>query len=165
MIRSAGSLSPPVASARGLRFSNSPIRRPMPNPTAVSRPVRIAALLFVVYGVMVLVNALVLQTAGGWADAREFPRALLRLAGCAVIAWGLLRGDRWAWWTGVIFAGLWAALGGVALLLVARMGAWDNLPLSGFSAPFLVLSLLITGAALALLLQPASRDAFIDAGR
>ena len=134
----------------------------MPNTYAVPRPVRIAALLFVVYVVMVLGNALVLQSAGGWADAREFPRALLRLAGCAVIAWGLLRGHRWGWWMGVIFAGLWAALGGVALLVIARLGAWDKLPLSGFSALFLVLSLLITGAALALLLQPASRDAFAD---
>ncbi|HST61459.1 MAG TPA: hypothetical protein VLK84_22325 [Longimicrobium sp.] len=137
----------------------------MPTTPAVPRPVRIAALLFIVYGVMVLGNALVLQTAGGWADAGEFPRALLRLAGCAVIAWGLLRGDRWAWWMGVIFAGLWAALGGVALLVIARLGAWEKMPLGGFSAPFLVLSLLMTGAALALLLQPASRDAFVDAGR
>ncbi len=137
----------------------------MPISTTIPRPVRIAALLFIVYGVLVLGNALVLQAAGGWADAREFPRALLRLAGCAVIAWGLLRGERWAWWMGVIFAGLWASLGGVALLVIARMGAWDRLPLSGFSAPFLVLSLLITGAALALLLQPASRDAVTDARR
>ncbi|HYW12754.1 MAG TPA: hypothetical protein VE871_12390 [Longimicrobium sp.] len=132
----------------------------MPISTTIPRSVRIAALLFIVYGVMVLGNALVLQTAGGWAEAREFPRALLRLAGCAVIAWGLLRGDRWAWWMGMIFAGFWAALGGVALLVIARMGAWDELPLPGFSAAFLAASLLVTSAALALLLQPASREAF-----
>jgi hypothetical protein len=132
----------------------------MPVSTVVPRPVRIAALLFVVYGVMVVGNALLLQTAGGWAQAREFPRALLRLAGCAVIAWGLLRGVRWAWWTGVIFAGFWAVLGGGALLVIARVGAWDQLPMPGFSGPFLVAAMLVTAAALALLLQPASRDAF-----
>lgn len=132
----------------------------MPISTVVPRPVRIAALLFVVYGVMVVGNALILQTAGGWAEAREFPRALLRLAGCAVIAWGLLRGDRWAWWMGMIFAGFWSVLGAGALLVIARVGAWDQLPMPGFSGPFLVAALLVTGAALALLLQPASRDAF-----
>lgn len=133
----------------------------MPISTTIPRSVRIAALLFIVYGVMVLGNALVLQTAGGWAEAREFPRALLRLAGCSVIAWGLLRGDRWAWWMGVVFAGFWAALGGVALLVIARMGAWDQLPLPGFSAPFLVAALLVTGAALASFSNPraATRSA------
>ncbi|HEX6042334.1 hypothetical protein [Longimicrobium sp.] len=132
----------------------------MPSPSAIPRSVRTAAMLFALYGVMVLANALVLQTAGGWADAGEFPRALLRLFGCGAIAYGLMRGVRWAWWVGVVFAGFWSVMGAGALLVIARMGAWDTLPMPGFSAAFLVCSVLVVGAAFALLLQPASRDAF-----
>lgn len=133
---------------------------PVPNSAPVPRPVRAAALLTALYGVMVLANALVLQTAGGWAAAGEFPRALVRLAGCGLIAYGLMRGLRWAWWVGVVFGGFWALMGAGALLVLGRMGAWHTLPLPGFSAAFLVASVLVIGAALALLLQPASRDAF-----
>lgn len=129
-------------------------------PAAVPKPVRTAALLFAVYGVMVLVNALILQTAGGWSDAGEFPRALLRLAGCFAIAWGLARGLRWAWWMGVIFAGFWSLMGAGALLVIARLSAWGTLPMPGVSAVFLIASLLVVGLAFALLMQPASRDAF-----
>jgi hypothetical protein len=129
-------------------------------PAAVPRPVRTAALLFAVYGVLVLVNALVLQMSGDWADAGEFPGALLRLAGCFAIAYGLTRGMRWAWWMGVVFAGFWTLMGAGALLVIARLSAWGTLPMPGVSAAFLVASLLVVGPAFALLMQPASRDAF-----
>jgi hypothetical protein len=124
------------------------------------RQVRTAALLLVAYGVMVVAHALILQQAGGWAEAREFPRALLRLFGCGLIAFGLMRGLRWAWWVGVIAAGFWSLMGGGALLIFARTGAWDQLPMPAVTGPVLFVGVLLVAGALALLLQPGSRDAF-----
>jgi hypothetical protein len=125
----------------------------------VPRSVRIAALLFVAYGVMVLVNALLLQSTAGWENARDFPRALVRLAGCGVIAYALLQRLRWGWWVAVVLGGLWAVTGAAAVLMLTRAGAWDQAA-PGSTPVFLVGMAVILGAAVALLLQRASRDAF-----
>lgn len=123
----------------------------------VPRPVRTAALLFALYGVLVVGNAFVLQSSGEWAEAREFPRALLRLAGCAAVAYGLMKMQRWAWWAAVVLGSLWAVMSGVALLLLAQAGL-ERVP--GSTPLFLVVVVVVMGAAVALLRQPASRAAF-----
>lgn len=128
-------------------------------PAGVPRSVRIAALLFALYGVLVVVNAFVLQNTAGWAETRDFPRALLRLAGCGLIAYGLMQGRRWAWWAALILGGLWAVTGAVAMLMLASSGSLDQMPAPSTPA-FIVLFTLMLGTAVALLLQPASRDAF-----
>lgn len=123
------------------------------------KPVRIAALLFAVYGAMVIANAFVLQSSAEWSGANEFPRALLRLAGCGLIAYALLHRLRWGWWIAVVLGGLWALMGAAAVLMITRAGAWERM--GPASTPvFLVGMIAILGAAVALLLQPASRDAF-----
>ena len=55
-------------------------------PAALPTSVKLAAALFVVYGVAVVVNATAMQSEAGWVEAADFPRALVRLVGTLVIA-------------------------------------------------------------------------------
>jgi peptidoglycan/LPS O-acetylase OafA/YrhL len=120
--------------------------------------VKLAAVLLVVYGAAVVLNATVIQEAGGWAAPRDFPRALIRLLGTGLIAWGLVQRARWAWWLGVILAALWLVAGAAAVLVVERGDVYWLQP-SGFQV-FLMVSLLCLGLALALLLSPSARRVF-----
>jgi hypothetical protein len=120
--------------------------------------VKLAAALLVVYGAAVVLNATVIQEAGGWAAPRDFPRALIRLLGTGLIAWGLVQRARWAWWLGVILAAFWLVAGAAAVLVVERGDVYWLQP-SGFQV-FLMVSLLCLGLALALLLSPSARRVF-----
>jgi hypothetical protein len=120
--------------------------------------VKVAAALFVIYGVAVVLNATIMQRGGGWLAAQDVPRAIIRLFGAGLIAWGLLHRARWAWWLGLIVALLWL-VAGVMTLLVLERGDVYWLPPSGFQA-LLVISFLSLGLAIALLLSPAARGAF-----
>jgi peptidoglycan/LPS O-acetylase OafA/YrhL len=128
------------------------------NPETLPASVKLAAVLFVVYGVAVVLNATVMQAAGGWGASRDFPRAILRLIGTGLIAWGLLRRARWAWWLGLVLAVFWLAAGALAVLVLER-GDVYWLPPSGFQI-FLVVSLVCLGAAVALLISPSARAVF-----
>jgi peptidoglycan/LPS O-acetylase OafA/YrhL len=127
-------------------------------PGALPLSIKLAAALFVIYGVAVVLNAAIMQSAAGWLTARDIPRAFIRLFGAGLIAWGLLHRARWAWWLGLIVALLWLAAG-VMTLFVLERGDVYWLPPSGFQA-FLVVSFLSLGLAIALLLSPAAREAF-----
>lgn len=122
------------------------------------KPVRVAALLFVVYAVMVIANGLVQQSSPTWARVHEYPRLLLRVASCGLIAYALMRRISWGWWGAVLFGGFWAG-GSVALLLmIARAGTWDR---AGATMPlFMAGTAVVIGPAVVLLLLPASRAAF-----
>jgi peptidoglycan/LPS O-acetylase OafA/YrhL len=120
--------------------------------------VKLAAALLVVYGAAVVLNATVIQEAGGWAAPRDFPRALIRLLGTGLIAWGLVQRARWAWWVGVILAAFWLVAGAAAVLVVERGDVYWLQP-SGFQV-FLMVSLLCLGLALGLLLSPSARRVF-----
>ena len=120
--------------------------------------VKLAASLFVVYGVAVVLNATAVQGATGWVAAADLPRALIRLAGTGLIAWGLLRRARWAWWLGVVVAAVWLSAGALTVLVLER-GDIHWLRPSGVQT-FLVVSLLCLGSAVALLLSPSARAAF-----
>ena len=133
----------------------------MEQPSAGDRlptSVKLAAALFVLYGVAVVLNATVMQSAGGWAAARDLPRAVLGLLGTALIAWGLVHRARWAWWLGIVLSMFWLAAGALAVAVLER-GDVYWLPPSGFQI-FLVISLLALGLALALLLSPSARRVF-----
>jgi hypothetical protein len=110
------------------------------------------------YGVAVVLNAIMMQSETGWIAARDFPRALLRLFGTGLIAWGLWRRARWAWWLGLALAAFWLTAGALAILVFER-GDVHWLPPSGFQI-FLVISLLCLGGSLALLLSPSARQVF-----
>ena len=117
--------------------------------------VRLAATLFVVYGVAVVLNATAVQGAAGWVAAADFPRAVIRLLGTGLIAWGLLQRARWAWWLGLVLAAVWLVAGALTVLVLEH-GDVHWLRPSGFQV-FLVVSLLCLGLAVALLLSPSAR--------
>jgi hypothetical protein len=119
------------------------------------RGIAVAAGLFVVYGVAVVVNTALTQGWTGWVEAGNLPRALLRLAGASLVAWGLLQGSVWAWWLGLALAILWL-IGGLMPLLVTEGGDLRWLQPSGDQI-LLVISLLSLGLAVALLLTPSVR--------
>ena len=125
---------------------------------ALPSSVKLAAALFVAYGVAVVLNAIAIQGMAGWGEAGDFPRALIRLFGTGLIASGLLRRARWAWWLGLILAAVWLVAGALAVLVLERGDAhW--LPPSGLQI-FLVISLLCLGLAVALLVSPSVRAVF-----
>lgn len=130
--------------------------------TPLPKSVRLAALLIVAYGVLMVLSAVVTKSGWGWEDAGSVPRALRRLAGCGLVAYGLLKARRWAWWAAVVMGALWAVFwAGMAVAAVAMVwpaGVWDRV---GISTPVLVPVMAgLLAAAVALLLQRASREAF-----
>ena len=127
-------------------------------PAPLPHSVKLAALLFVAYGVAVVFNATAMQSATNWIAAADFPRALIRLFGTVLIAWGLLHRARWAWWLGVGLAAVWLVAGALAVQVLER-GDVYWLPPSGLQI-FLVVSLLCLGLSLALLLSPSARAVF-----
>ncbi len=128
------------------------------NPEALPTSVKLAAALFVVYGLAVVLNAAVTQAAGEWGAARDFPRAILRLIGTGIIAWGLLRRARWAWWLGLVMAAFWLSAGALAVLVLERGDVYWLSP-SGFQT-VLVVSLVCLGSAVALIISPSARAVF-----
>lgn len=122
--------------------------------------VRLASILLLVYGLAVLLSAVIVQQMSGWTDMQDLPRALLRFLGMGVIAWGLWRGAAWAWWAGVLLPSFFFLGGLVALyfLITSETG------LAGSMAVYVVFSLMpLLGAAVVLLLLPDSRSAFKQA--
>ena len=121
--------------------------------------VRIAALLFFLYGLLVLANALSVGLSAGMtvADA-ALPRPAVRALGTGLVALGLWRGARWAWWLAVLLGGLWFVAGVVGLAAVFATGSAGALPSRMWWFAPVALSLL--GGALGLLFLPTSREAF-----
>jgi hypothetical protein len=114
-----------------------------------------AAALFLLYGVAMVVNAFVTRGWTGWVEAGSLPRALLRLAGAALVAWGLRQGASWAWWVGLALATLWL-IGGLAPVLVSEGGDLQWLPPSRDQL-FPVVSIVSLALAIVLLLTPSVR--------
>ena len=125
---------------------------------ALPNSVKVGAALLVLYGVAVVLNATVMQGAGGWVADRDLAWAVIRLLVAGVLAWGLLRRARWAWWAGVVLSAFWLAAGTAALLVLERGDVYWLQP-SGFQA-LLVVALLALCGALALLLSLSARTAF-----
>jgi hypothetical protein len=126
--------------------------------------VRWAAIALAGYGLVVLVNATVLQALNDWEGIAEYPRALVRTVAVGGVAWGLLRRARWAWWLGLALTLVWigTSVFGIAILVVYGNDAQAFLP-SGFYATFtLTVALLLI--ALTLMLLPRSRAAFRKQG-
>ena len=126
----------------------------------VPASVRAAALLLLLYGVLVVAGAVLLHTMGGGVDAADFVDALVRLAGMGVLAWGLLRRRRWAWWISVLLGGLWIVLAVFAVVVFATTDARDLLPLPTLSVSFMAGSILLLAGALSCLLSPSARAFF-----
>jgi peptidoglycan/LPS O-acetylase OafA/YrhL len=127
---------------------------------AANRRVRFAAALLVTYGILVIVNAALLQSEANWVEWPHFFRAVLRLAGMLLFTWGLLRGERWAWW-GAVGLGLFWLVGG-ALLLAGLWFAFGEIamPLPRYAQVLLVVAVVVLATAIAVLLTPPVRAAF-----
>ena len=126
-------------------------------PSSSARPASVAAAaaLLGVFGIAVTVNALLAQGFSGWTEVANIPRALLRLAGAGVVAWGLWRGASWAWWLGLALAILWL-IGGLAPVLVVEQGDMHWLPPSRGQL-VLAVSLVSLVCVIGLLLTPSAR--------
>lgn len=126
--------------------------------TGMPASVNTAAGLLLVYGAAVLLNATVVQSAGGWVASRDIPWALAQLIAATAIAWGLVRRARWAWWLGIAFSAFWLAASALPLLVIERRDVYWPPP-SGFQT-LLVASLGALAIALVLLVSPSARRAF-----
>ena len=122
--------------------------------------VRWAALALVAYACVVLVSATVLQAINDWQAVGD-PRAVVRGLGVALVAWGLLRRARWAWWLGVALALFWIVSGvaGLVMFLSIRTDEAEALLPPAFY-PLLGVTITLLTVALVLLVLPRSRAAF-----
>lgn len=112
--------------------------------------------MLVAYGLWVVINATLRQMATDWIDSGDYPRALIRLGGMVLIAYGLLRRQRWGWWLGVLMPSFFLlfAVGAVALA-VAGGEAAAPVDLGQLLVPALCLAV-----GVALLLTTSSRAVF-----
>jgi len=117
---------------------------------------KVAALCFVLFAVAVLLNSAT-QSAAGWMVTREIARAGARVVGAGAVAWGLLRGARWAWVLGLVLGSFWLVTGLLTVIVLERHDLQWPRP-SGFQV-FLFASLASLGLAVALLLSPSARQA------
>jgi hypothetical protein len=134
---------------------------PMKPPGGTDRlpaSVKLAAALILLYGAAALLNATVMEGAGGWTAVRGEYRAVIRLLFAGAIAWGLLRRAPWAWWLGIVLAVFWLGTGVLAVAVLERGDVYWLAP-SGFQI-LLAVALLSLGMALALLLSPSARRTF-----
>ena len=137
------------------------VRPPPFVPGSATKRIRLAAGLLVAYGLLVVANAVYLQSLAGWVEWPQFFRALVRLGGMLLFAWGLLRGERWAWWAAVGLGLFWLITG--ALLLVGSYAALGDEVVVLMPVPSHVLLVVAGGilaAAIVLLLTPAVRTSF-----
>ena len=125
------------------------------NPQRRPAGVTAAAVLFLLYGVAVVANSFESRGWTGWVEAENLPRALLRLAGAALVAWGLRQGATWSWWLGLALGVLWL-LGGLVPVLVTEGGDLRWLQPSGDQI-FLAASVVSLALAIVLLLTPSVR--------
>jgi hypothetical protein len=122
---------------------------------------RWASIVLGAYALLVTVNATVLQAMNNWAGIAQYPRALIRSAGVALVVWGLIRRAVWAWWLAVVLGVFWLATGVfglVAILSVLTPDADAGLPPGFFVTGSITVVLL--AAAVILLCVPSSRAAF-----
>jgi hypothetical protein len=127
-----------------------------PEPSPVPLSLKVAALCFVLFAVAVLLNNAT-QSAAGWMVTRQIARAGVRVVGAGAVAWGLLRGARWAWVLGLVLGSLWLVTGLLTVIVLERHDL-EWLRPSGFQV-FLFASLASLGLAVALLLSASARQA------
>lgn len=122
------------------------------------RAVAAAAALFALYGVAVLLNVLASRGELGWSDAGDLWHAVLRVGVALLIAWGLLKRARWAWWLGLV-AGAAALVAAALAVVVLDRGDLHWLQPSR-AQRFMAAGMLSLGIALVLLLTRPARSFF-----
>lgn len=114
---------------------------------------RVAAVLLVLYGFVVLIGALLISPEV--ASLRGLARAVVRFGGMLLIGWGLWRRESWAWWLGVIVSGLLSVLALLADSVVSAAGQ----SMSSLVGPAFWLSLVLLVVSFVVLVLPSSRSA------
>jgi len=117
---------------------------------------KLAGLCFVLFAIAVLLNN-AMQSAAGWMVTRQIARSGVRVVGAGAVAWGLLRGARWAWVLGLALGSFWLVTGLLTVIVLERHDL-EWLRPSGFQV-FLFASLASLGLAVALLLSASARQA------
>lgn len=114
--------------------------------------VRAAALLLVAYGVLVLLNAVVLWLSGDWAAAGDLSFGVLLLVVVGITGAALRRGQTWAWWLALLLdiAGLFFVFPVVASII---LGAGTDPVGTGWDVVFFPTVALVLGALAALLFR------------
>lgn len=119
---------------------------------------RAAAVLLLIYGALVLANAVYAHMAPAAVTPAGLFRAAVRIIGIVLIAIGLLRGAHWAWLAAVVFGGFWLLMGIVAVAAVATAGDGVGVSISGLF--FVVVGTAMLAVAWALLLTREVRQAY-----
>ena len=128
--------------------------------TSLPGTLRAAIAVLVLYAVFVIANATFWQSLGGWADWSDYPRGVLRTVMTGVLAWGLARREKWAWWIAVLLTGFWAIGGTVGVIIMFRVAAGDELPPTSVLLTLAIGGALLIAAFVLLLLRP-SRSAIL----
>jgi hypothetical protein len=123
------------------------------------RRARTAAVLFLVFGGLVLLNALVWQFGAPESRQIDVFRAAVRVLGVVLIAVGLFRGVRWGWLLGVVFGGFWLLMG-VLTAIALVIAEPDSNGVSTNYLVFLVVAVAVLGTGWALLLTREVRHAY-----
>jgi len=122
---------------------------------------RTAAVLILIYGILVLLNAGLYARAAG--DPTQFPRALVRAGGTILVAVGLWKSTKWGWWVGVVFSGLLGLTGVLGLIAGLQAGVFVGRPNPEMDIAFFTIASLTLLAATLVLLQPSNRRAVFRA--
>lgn len=113
------------------------------------------------YGIVVLANATALRIESEGTGVAEYPRAVIRAAGMALLWWGLRRRMVAAWWAAVGLSTFWAVSTVVVLAAISRLSAEfsEGSAFSLFSGANTLATALLA-VAVVLLCLPKSRAAF-----
>ena len=122
----------------------------------MGKTLRFAIVFLGAYGAILILNAAFYKWWSG--EFAEPSRLAIRVIGVCLIAWGLWRRDKWAWWFGLIFSGLFAALGTAGLFLLVNQGILANRPYPVVDITFITLMILTLIGTFVCLLLPQTRD-------
>ena len=123
------------------------------------KTVRLAAAMLLVYTVSLVAMSAVYGSKGG--VPAEVAGALIRLLSVGLVASGLWRGRRWAWWFSVIVGSLVFVLGLVSVARVHAEGVFEAQPHFVVIEMLFALALGSVLSAVVLLLLPESRAAML----
>src|SRR3989442_1727426 len=131
--------------------------------TSIERPwtVRAAAISLIAYSLVLLLHAALQQNSIGedHIEPEGVPRALIRVLATSLIAWGLWKRARWAWWTGVLLPGFLVVMGVFTLPQHLRFRATARVPMPR-PLPLVIMTFVAQTVSVVLLLTPTSRRAF-----
>ena len=122
------------------------------------RPVKIAAALIILYGVLVVLNAVILAL--GSKNWEGLFGAVIRFGGTVMVAGGITGLQRWAWWTAVIAGWLFCITSLLAALGLLLFGTTGFIQASGLVTLLSFGMAFVLGAALILLSSQETRLAF-----